>query len=108
MAAATCGVNPTKVSVAFCSELPVLPATGRPSRTPATPGATRANNLLANFDANKYDDLRYDINLQCQRVARKLQAVAQAGLLAQRGRNILRRSVLAYRITLIHVGLQCC
>ncbi|MSU66847.1 MAG: hypothetical protein EXS38_12280 [Opitutus sp.] len=34
--------------------------------------ATRANNLLKNFDSVRYDELRYDINLQCQRVARKL------------------------------------
>ena len=32
-ATATCGVKPTKVSVAFRSELPVLPATGRPQRS---------------------------------------------------------------------------
>jgi hypothetical protein len=34
--------------------------------------AARANKLLENFDAAKYDELRYDINLQCQRLARKL------------------------------------
>src|SRR4051812_35890339 len=34
--------------------------------------ASRANKLLENFDASKYDDLRYDINLQCQRVSRKM------------------------------------
>lgn len=34
--------------------------------------ATRANKLLETFDAAKYDELRYDINLQCQRLARKL------------------------------------
>ena len=39
--------------------------------------ASRANRLLEKFDAAKYDDLRYDINIQCQRLARK-----QAPLLA--------------------------
>lgn len=34
--------------------------------------AARANKLLENFDSAKYDELRYDINLQCQRLARKL------------------------------------
>jgi hypothetical protein len=34
--------------------------------------AARANKLLDNFDSAKYDELRYDINLQCQRLARKL------------------------------------
>jgi len=34
--------------------------------------AMRANNLLKTFDSVRYDELRYDINLQCQRVARKL------------------------------------
>ena len=34
--------------------------------------AARANRLLEKFDASKYDDLRYDINIQCQRLARKL------------------------------------
>ncbi|MSU65694.1 MAG: hypothetical protein EXS38_06250 [Opitutus sp.] len=34
--------------------------------------AARANRLLEKFDASKYDDLRYEINIQCQRLARKL------------------------------------
>ncbi len=33
--------------------------------------ATRANRLLEKFDPAKYDELRYDINIQCQRLARK-------------------------------------
>jgi hypothetical protein len=32
---------------------------------------SRANRLLDKFDAGKYDELRYDINIQCQRLARK-------------------------------------
>jgi hypothetical protein len=31
----------------------------------------RANRLLDKFDPAKYDELRYDINIQCQRLARK-------------------------------------
>jgi hypothetical protein len=34
--------------------------------------AARANRLLEKFDSAKYEDLRYDINIQCQRLARKL------------------------------------
>lgn len=33
--------------------------------------ARRANILLEKFDPGKYDELRYDINIQCQRLARK-------------------------------------
>jgi hypothetical protein len=33
--------------------------------------AGRANRLLEKFDPAKYDELRYDINIQCQRLARK-------------------------------------
>lgn len=33
--------------------------------------ASRANRLLEKFDPAKYDELRYDINIQCQRLARK-------------------------------------
>ena len=33
--------------------------------------ARRANVLLEKFDSAKYEDLRYDINIQCQRLARK-------------------------------------
>jgi hypothetical protein len=33
--------------------------------------AARANALLEKFDPGKFDELRYDINIQCQRLARK-------------------------------------
>lgn len=33
--------------------------------------ASRANRVLEKFEATKYDELRYDINIQCQRLARK-------------------------------------
>ena len=35
----------------------------------------RANRLLEKFDPAKYDELRYDINIQCQRLARKQAAL---------------------------------
>jgi hypothetical protein len=36
----------------------------------------RANLLMQNFDAKKYDDLRYDINVHCQRLAKRLAPLA--------------------------------
>jgi hypothetical protein len=36
----------------------------------------RATLLMQNFDAKKYDDLRYDINVHCQRLARRLAPLA--------------------------------
>src|SRR5690348_13840564 len=45
-AAAICGVNPTNVSVALRSALPVLPPAGRPPRIPATMVAVPPSQVL--------------------------------------------------------------
>src|SRR5207248_8531091 len=44
-AAASCAVTPPNVSVAFCSELPVLPPAGRPPRIADTSGAVPPSHL---------------------------------------------------------------
>lgn len=45
--------------------------------------AARANKLLDNFDAAKYDELRYDINLQYQRIASYLAPLRTAPPLSE-------------------------